>query len=457
VQFTAWSKDLRVTGDGTGVASHVGSVLLRLLADRVGLTGALSAALTRRGFHPVHDRGRILTDVAVMIADGGEAIADIDVLRHQGEVLGAVAAPATVWRALEGVDAAVQRRIARARAVVRREVWSRFDALPSSRAGGAAIDAVVLDIDATLILAHSDKEGAAATYKSSYGFHPLAVWCDNTGECLAVKLRPGSAGANHAGDHLEILAEAFAQIPAGHRRRILVRSDSAGASHKVVQWLEDRNSTRRRVEYSIGWRIDDDERAAITALSASAWIPALDADGGVRDGAWVAELTGLLQLSGWPADMRVIVRRERPHPGAQLDLFETRDGWRYTAFVTNTAAGSLQWLEVRHRAHARVEDRVRCGKDTGLRRLPSREFAINQAWCTAASIATDLIAWLQILALTGELTKAEPKTLRYRVLHAAARLTRGQRRRWLRVPATWPWAGHIVAAFTAIMAIPVPG
>jgi Transposase DDE domain group 1 len=283
------------------------------------------------------------------------------------------------------------------------------------------------------------------------------VWCDNTGECLALKLRPGNAGANHAGDHLEVLAEAFAQVPAAHRRHILVRSDSAGASHKVVHWLDQRNTSRRRVEYSIGWRIDEDERAAISALPPTAWSPALDADGGVRDGAWVAELTGLLHLPGWPADMRVIVRRERPHPGAQLDLFETRDGWRYTAFVTNTAVGSLQWLEMRHRAHARVEDRVRCGKDTGLRRLPSREFAINQAWCTAAAIATDLIAWLQILALTGELAKVEPKTLRYRVFHAAARLTRGQRRRWLRIPATWPWARHIVAAFTTIAAIPAPG
>jgi len=235
------------------------------------------------------------------------------------------------------------------------------------------------------------------------------VWCDNTRECLALKLRPGNAGANHAGDHLDVLGEAFAQIPRAHRRRLLLRADSAGASHKVVDWLTARNTPRRRVEYSIGWRIDEDERAAITALPATAWSPALDADGELRDGADVAELTGLLALTGWPADMRVIVRRERPHPGAQLDLFETRDGWRYTAFITNTTTGTRQWLQVRHRAHARVEDRVRCAKDTGLRRLPSREFAINEAWCLAAAIACDLTAWLQLLALTGDLAKAEPK------------------------------------------------
>jgi dihydrofolate reductase len=164
----------------------------------------------------------------------------------------------------------------------------------------------------------------------------------------------------------------------------------------------------------IGWSIGEAERAAITTLPATAWTPALAADGGVREKAEVAELTGLLTLAGWPQDMRVIVRRERPHPGAQLSLFEHRDGRRYTAFVTNTAVGALQWLEARHRAHARVEDRICCAKDTGLRRPPSREFAINQAWCTAAAIAADLVAWLQLHALDGDLAAAEPKRLRSR-------------------------------------------
>jgi hypothetical protein len=225
----------------------------------------------------------------------------------------------------------------------------------------------------------------------------------------------------------------------------------------VIDWLHGRNTGRRRVAYSLGWSVSQAERAAITALPTSAWSPAIDADGGVRNGAQVAELTGLLTLAGWPTGMRVIVRRERPHPGAQLSLFEERDGWRYTAFVTNTTVGALQWLEARHRAHARVEDRIRCAKDTGLRRLPSREFAVNQAWCLAAALAADLIAWLQTLALQGDLATAEPKRLRYRLLHTAARLVRGQRRRWLRVSTSWPWAEQITAAFTRIAAIPAPG
>jgi hypothetical protein len=460
VQFTTWAKDLRVTADGTGVVSHVGTALLRMLADRAGLTPALSAGLARRRWWPQHDRGRVLVDLAVMIADGGDAICDIDVLRHQGEVFGPVASPATCWRSLDEIGVSQLRRIAKARARVRARVWALLDTMPPARAAGRDVGdgVVVLDIDSTIVLAHSDKDGAAPTYKHTYGFHPILVTCDNTGELLAIKLRPGNAGANTATDHLDMLSEAFAQIPAPHRRRLLVRGDSAAASHAVLDWLiEQGRKGGRRVEYSIGWTIGEPERAAIAGIPTSVWSPAINADGQIRDGAQVAELTGLLELSGWPDGMRVIVRRERPHPGAQLTLFETRDGWRYTAFVTNTQVGALQWLEARHRAHARVEDRIRCAKDTGLGRLPSREFAINQAWCTAAAIAADLIAWLQLIGLDRELAAAEPKRLRYRILHTAARLVRGQHRRRLRIPATWPWAGQITAAFNRIAAIPAPG
>jgi hypothetical protein len=460
VQSTAWAKDLRVTADGTGVVSHVGAALLRMLADRAGLTATLSGALARRGWWPQHDRGRVLVDLAVMIADGGEAICDIDVLRHQSEVFGPVASPATCWRALDEIGPVQLRRIGKARAKVRSRIWALMGQVPAARAAGRDIGAgvVVLDVDSTILLAHSDKDGAAATYKHTYGFHPILVTCDNTNELLAIKLRPGNAGANTAADHLDVLGEAIGQIPAAHRRHLLIRGDSAASTHAVLDWLHTQGQRRGRVvEYSLGWSISEAERAAISVLPASAWTPAINADGGLRDGADVAELTGLLGLAGWPAGMRVIVRRERPHPGAQLSLFEEADGWRYTAFVTNTQIGALQWLEARHRAHARVEDRIRCAKDTGLRRLPSREFAINAAWCTAAAIAVDLIAWLQLLALHGDLATAEPKRLRYRILHTAARLTRGQRRRWLRIHSRWPWADQITAAFARIAAIPAPG
>jgi len=459
VKRTSWSAGLSCTADGTGVVAHAGAVGLRLLADRTGLTGHLSTALRRRSFRPAHDRGRVLVDVAVMLADGGQAIADIDVLRHQQQVLGPVASAPTVWRALDEVTPAALRRVATARAQARRHVWAQLPAVPPSRVAGIDLgNVVVLDVDATLVTAHSEKELAAPTFKGGFGYHPLAVWCDNTTEMLAVSLRPGNAGANTAADHIEVLTAAIAQVPAAHRRGLLVRADGAGASHGLLNWLVAQDAKRgRRVEYSVGFAVTEPVRTAIATLPASAWTPAVDAAGGLRDGGDVAELTGLLDLSRWPAGMRVLVRRERPHPGAQLSLFEERDGYRYQAMATNTTVGQLAFLEARHRAHARVEDRIRHAKDSGLGRFPSREFAINQAWTVITAIAADLVAWLRLLALRGDLAICEPKALRYRLFHVPARLTRGARRRRLRLPATWPWADPIVAAFQRITEIPAPG
>lgn len=215
MQSTAWSKGLRITADGTGVASQAGAALLRMLADRAGLTGHLSGALARRGWWPGHDRGRVLTDLAVMIAGGGEAIADIDVLRHQREVFGVVASPATCWRVLDQIDLAAARRIARARASARARVWKLAGGSPQARAAGRSLDegVVVLDVDSTIVTAHSDKEGAAATYKHTYGFHPILVTCDHTGELLALTLRPGNAGSvRHEVAHSEWLHRLEVQL-----------------------------------------------------------------------------------------------------------------------------------------------------------------------------------------------------------------------------------------------------
>ena len=442
-----------------GVVAHAGSAGLRLLADRVGLTGALSEALARRSFSPVHDRGQVLTDVAVMLADGGEAIADIDVLRHQGPLLGPVASAPTVWRTLAELSPARLAAVDKARARVRRCVWSLLpEGLPVSRVGDTDLgEIVVLDVDATVVIAHSEKESAAPTFKGSFGFHPIGVWCDNTTELLAARLRPGNAGSNTTADHIDVLSAAITQIPRQYRKNLLIRADGAGASHGLLDWLSEQNQLRGRgVEYSIGFALTEALRQGIVLIPEKVWTPALDTDGGVRAGGDVAELTGLLDLSRWPPGMRVIVRRERPHPGAQLSIFEERDGWRYQAFVTNTAAGQLAFLEARHRAHARVEDRIRHAKDTGLGRFPSRDFAINTAWLTGVAIAADLTAWLRLLALTGPLAKAEPKALRYRLLHVPARLTHSSRRRHLRLPATWPWVDDLVGIFARIAAIPLP-
>lgn len=445
------------------MVAHAGSIGLRLLADRVGLTGQLSRAMARASFVPVHDRGQVLVDVAVMLADGGEAISDIDVLRHQEDVLGPVASTPTVWRTLDGLTPGRAKRIAAARARVRRHVWAQIPGgLPASNVAGRDLgEVVVLDVDATVVVAHSEKEQAAPTYKRTFGFHPIGVWCDNTGEFLAGMLRPGRAGSNTAADHIEVLTQAIDQVPAAHRRHLLVRSDAAGASHDLLDWLAAQGALRgRRLEYSVGFALTEQLRKAISLVPEGVWTPALAADGEVRTGGDVAELTDLLPaslLARWPERMRVIVRRERPHPGAQLSLFEEADGWRYQAFVTNTSTGQLAFLEARHRAHARVEDRIRHAKDTGLGRFPSRHFAINTAWLLLVAVAADLVAWTRLLVLTGDartLAQCEPKALRYRLLHVPARLTRGGRRRRLRLPSTWPWAAAIVAVFANIAAIP---
>jgi hypothetical protein len=445
------------------VIAHAGSVATRLLADRTGLTAELSQVMVRRDFVPGHDRGRVLVDVAVMLADGGEAIADIDVLGHQAGVLGPVASPPTVWRTLDEVTPGRAKKIAVARARTRRHVWAQLpDGVPASRVAGTDLGkVVVLDIDATIVVAHSEKENAAATFKRTFGYHPIGVWCDNTSEFLAAKLRAGNAGSNTTSDHIEVLTEAIAQIPGAHRKKLLIRSDGAGASHGLLEWLTGQGQVRgRSVEYSVGFTITDKLRDAIDLVPGKAWTAAINADGGLREGGDVVELTGLIDpvaLSKWPAGMRVIVRRERPHPGAQLSLFEERDGWRYQGFVTNTAVGQLAFLEARHRAHARVEDRIRHAKDTGLGRFPSREFAINQTWLLLVQIAADLTAWTRLLGCVGEakaLANCEPKALRYRFLHVPAQLTHGARRRRLKIPKTWPWAAAIVAVFANIAAIP---
>jgi hypothetical protein len=289
----------------------------------------------------------------------------------------------------------------------------------------------------------------------------MLAFCDNTGEFLAAQLRRGNAGSNTAADHISVLDAALAQLPDQHRHGtpVLVRADTAGCTREFLAHLRSLREQAVSCEFSVGWAIRDKERTAITAIPKAVWTDAIDADGGHRDGAGLAEITRVLPaaaLAGYPAGTRVIVRRERPHPGAQLDAFEERDGWRYTAFATDTPFGQLAALDARHRAHARVEDRIRCAKDTGLKHFPSRSFAINQAWLTVVMLAVDLIAATQHLLLHGHLARAEPKTLRYRLLHVAARLTRGQRRCWLRIQHSWPWARDLATAFTRLATLPVP-
>jgi Transposase DDE domain group 1 len=336
--------------------------------------------------------------------------------------------------------------------------------VPAAAASGQALPGLVIDTDASIVVCHSEKESAAATFKHSFGYHPILAFLDNSGEFLAGMLRPGNAGANTAADHIAVLDQALAQIPDEHRHGVplLVRADGAGCSKAFLAHIRGLREQAVLTEFTVGWAVTDRERDAIGTLPTMAWTDAIDADGQPRDGAHVAELTGLLPagtLADYPTGTRVLVRRERPHPGAQLDAYEERDGWRYQCFATDTGVGQLAFLDARHRAHARVEDRIRTGKDTGLGRFPSRTFAINAAWLTAVMLAVDLISWAQTILLHDHpaLSRAEPKTLRYRLLHVAGRLVRGSRRLRLRLDEHWPWATQLAAAFTRCTALPQTG
>ena len=372
---------VRTDAAGTGVVSQAGAVLLTDTVRAAGLDRALSVALERwRKPTAVHDPAKVLCDLAVSLAVGGDCLADIAVLRGAPALFGPVASDPTVSRLITALAADADRACAAidvARAAGRRAVWRRAGV----EAPDHGVDhrrPLVVDIDATLVTAHSDKELAAPTFKRGFGHHPLTAFVDHgqngTGEPVAMLLRRGNAGSNTAADHITVIRQALRQLPAdnqhGHRagRSVLVRIDGAGSTHELLEWL-----TARKLSYSVGFGLPEDTGDLLEQIPEHAWSPALDAEGEVRDGAWVTELTGLLKLNKWPAGMRVIARVERPHPGAQLRITD-HNGNRVTAFATNTrpAGPGAQFaaLELRHRRRARCEDRIRAAKDTGLRNLP---------------------------------------------------------------------------------------
>jgi hypothetical protein len=468
---------LSVIAGGASLVSHAGATLLVETARRSGLAKELSSRLSRwRKPLATHDPGKIVGDLAIAVALGGDAAADIAVLRAQPGVFGPVASDPTVSRLIAALATDAEEAlvaISRARATARERVWSW--------AGAPAQDArVVIDLDATLVIAHSDKEDASRTWKRTFGFHPLLGFVDyggaehhgGGGEPVAELLRPGRAGSNTAVDHVTVLDTALAQIPAALRTpdehgrvAVLVRSDAAGASKEFAAHLHHTG-----VEFSVGASFAHlDVATALALLPKAAWTPAYQArkpraaETGVqiepRDGAWVAEATGLVDLSGWPPGTRLILRKERPHPGAQLRITDA-DGLRVTGFLTNTGPGGpgrqLADLELRHRRHARVEDRIRAAKDTGLRNLPFRDMAQNRIWVAISALAQDLLAWCARLALPTPAASYEPKRLRLRILAVAGRIVRTARRRVLHIDPDWPWANTITTAHARLATLPAP-
>jgi len=435
---------------------NAGGALLAATVTATGLDGELDAALAPwRKPLAVHSPAKVILDLALALALGGDCPADIAQVRAEPALFGPVASDATVSRTISALakDADVAlNAIHAARAKARAVAWAHA----KHRAPGFAIHAkapLIIDLDATLVTSHSEKEQAAPTYRKGFGFHPLTAFSDHgtdgTGEPLAIMLRPGNAGANTAKDHIAITTEALKQVPgwgtkAADPKAVLIRADTAGGTHEFVQWLTDQG-----LSYSVGFRLPPDALAKLGVIDQlDGWTHARDTDGDVRDGAWVTELTGLLDLTRWPPGIRVIVRKERPHPGAQTSLFDY-DGHRITAFATNTemtGGPAMQHcdLEVRHRRRARCEDRIRNAKDTGLANLPLQGFDQNRIWLAIVQLAMDLTAWMQTLALHGHAArKWEPKRLRHRLYAIGAQITSHARAKWLTLSKRSRWAKTI--------------
>jgi hypothetical protein len=447
---------VKVSADGHGVVSHAGIGLLREMAQYTGLVDGLNAALigTYKGV-PVHGPGRVLTDLAVAVADGADCVSGISVLRDRQDLFGPVASMPTTWRVLDRVDADHLGSVRAARAAAREQAWA-------AGAGPDLTGELRLDFDATITIAHSEKENAAASWKKTFGFHPLLCFLDRpevaSGEALAGLLRKGNAGSNTAADHVTVLDMAVASLPAQARPRpgeagsprLLARSDSAGATHVFAQACVERG-----LEFSFGFPVDTRIQAIVDLIPDTCWAPAIQTDEQLREGAWVAEATDMIDLSAWPTGSRLVLRKERPHPGAQL-TFSDVDGHRITAFLTNTPArvvpGQAAGLELRHRQHARVEDRIREAKSTGLRNFPCQAWNENNAWLETVLTAVDLICWTKLICFADipDLARCEIATFRYRVLHVAARLVRSARQLQLRIDATWRWATHIAEGFARI-------
>ncbi len=424
-------------------ASMVGAHLLGEIADRTGLSCGYSVAVPWTGERaPGQDRGRLFAQVAVMLAAGGRSVADMAALRDQPELFGEVASAPTIWRAVDQVDDVVLAALRGARAKARTTAW----------AAGGAPEEVVLDVDASLVEIHSEhKQGATSHYKRGFGFHPMFCFLDASGEALAGILRPGNAAANSGADQLAVVDQALAQLPepwrVGHRpgdpvasveHPVLVRTDTAGAVRSFIDGLLARNC-----EFSVGGRVCATLDAAIAAVAHDAWVPARDANGKDRRGAQVVELDVTLVV--WPPGTRAICRREKPHPGAQLRLWD-HDGLRHQVVLTNSEGDPVD-LELRHRRHAQVENRIRNLKDCGLERMPFSSFDANAAWMELVLTAGDLLAWCQRICLDGDLARAEPRTLRYRLLHTAGRLVHRSRQVVLRLPEHWPWAEDLAHAY----------
>ena len=447
------TRRLVVEPHGTGVVGHVGLHALGSLADRLELGSTLSATIAPRGERPpLHDRGKVLVQTALMLAGGGSSCSDIEHLRVQADLFGSVPSDSTVFRTFHELGESERSALAPALRQVRSDVWERLGLTRST-------EPVILDIDASLIEIHSEnKEHSAPHFKGGFGFHPMFCFADATGEALSSMFRPGNAAANTASDHVALLDAAIDQlddeISVGHRpgdesstatRQVIVRADSAGNTNGFLTACRERN-----VRFFVTAR----SNAQITAAVHDAvgvedvWLPSVTSDGELRPGACVTELTSLVDLSHLPSGTRLIVRREPLHPGAQRSLFPSLE-FRYWGFLTD-ADGDPVELDLIMRSHAHVESHIQRLKDSGLTSMPFTSLQANATWMMVVALAGDLVRWFQLLCLQGPWREARPKRLRFELFGAPGRLIRSGRRTIIRIIHGWPGTEVLLGAYRSI-------
>jgi hypothetical protein len=435
------TRSVKVEPGGRGVVAHAGLHALGRYADQIGLPAALSSCIEPRGERaPLHDRGKVLTQMALVLAGGGESCLDIEHLRAQPTLFGTVPSDTTVSRSLHALDGKDRNLLAAGIATTRASVWHRLGLTESTAP-------LFLDVDSTLVEIHTeDKEGAAPHYKGGYGFHPMLCFADETGEALAAVLRPGNANANTAQDHVVVLDRALAQLPREARhRQVVLRADSAGATRATLNAC-----AARGVRFMANVATNAQIQGAIFEVKDLEvfWTPALRGDGELRQGAAVTELTELVDLSSFPVGTRLVVRREPLHQGAQRSLFPSLE-FRYVGFVTDLE-GEPADLDVVMRAHAHVEQHLARLKDAGLCRMPFSRYVANESWLMEVCLAADLVRWFQLECLEGSWRDARPKALRWQLWHAPARVVRRSRDLVVRILEHWPTADVLLGAHRRI-------
>ena len=472
---------LRFEVGGGSQVGHVGLWLLGRFADRMRVGEVLSEAFGSSGV--VHDRGRLLVHLMLVLAGGGEACTDIETLRSQRELFGDVASDSTLYRTLTQADGGLVESLADAMATVRERVWADY---PED-------ETVILDIDSSVHEVHSEnKQHAAPTYNRKYGFHPLYCFADWTGEPLAARLRRGGAAPNQVSDLTEVLDAAIRALPArmrvGHSPGddpelvvypVRVRADSAAGPSFATE------CHKRNIGFSFVARSSDGIAEALTHVPVDdpRWQPALPqprptqpnnpntqevdnpeegpdavrSDNGTEDAepepvrAHVIELTDHVKAYKWPKDdLRLVIRREPLHPGARTSLFDS-DAYRYWGHWTDSNPAAPE-SDRDMRAHARVETHIARVKDQGGNRFPFAKFAPNRLWLHIVALADTLVRWFQKLSLPKHhpLTRAKPKTLRWNLWHIPGVIARHSRRTTLRIPPTWPTATLIATTHQQI-------